>query len=136
MSFAVSFALQGAVYDLLAADGALAALVGGAVYDAVPDGPVPETYVVIGEEDVRDRSCKTGAGAEHRLQVSVITDRDGFRAAKSVAATVCDALIDAVPVLERGRVVHLSFIRARSRRVRAGQVRRIDLIFRAIVEDD
>jgi hypothetical protein len=39
-------------------------------------------------------------------------------------------------VLSRGRVVAIEFLSARARRVRAGDVRRIDMTFRARVEDD
>ena len=64
-----------------------------------------------------------------------MTDADGFFAAKEAAGRVTDVLSDVTPVLSRGRIVSLTFLSARARRVRAGQVRQIDLTFRAIVED-
>lgn len=136
MSYAISGALQRAVYQHLIADIGLSALIGGAVYDAVPTGPVAGTYVVLGEEDARDRSSQTGGGAEHRVLISVVSDAEGFETAKAVAGTVSDALDDADLTLDRGHLVCLQFSRARARRVRSGQTRRIDLTFRAIVEDD
>ena len=45
MSYAVSGALQAAVFAALSGDAALAALVGSAIYDAVPAGTVPDLYV-------------------------------------------------------------------------------------------
>ena len=74
--------------------------------------------------------------AEHLFVVSVISDAEGFQVGKEAAAAVSDALVDATPALTRGRVVLIAFQRAKARRVRSGQTRRIDLTFRAIVEDN
>lgn len=134
MSYGIGAALQAAVYQRLSADPALGALVGGAIFDAVPPGTVAGTYVSLGPEDVRDASDATGAGAEHDFVVSVVTDEAGFQAAKTVAAAVSDALAGAALVLARGRLVGLWFLRARARRVETGALRRIDLTFRARVE--
>lgn len=137
MSYAMAGALQSAVYERLQSDAALTALIGGAVYDAVPAGAVPQTYVALGPEDVRDRSDSTAAGAQHRFTVSVVTEADGFAAAKEVAAAVSDALLGAGLTLQRGRVIGLWFERAVAKRDgRAGRVRRIDLRFRAQLEDN
>jgi hypothetical protein len=48
---------------------------------------------------------------------------------------VSDALIGADMTLERGRLTGLHFYRARARREGTGDVRRIDLTFRARVDD-
>jgi hypothetical protein len=132
MSYASSEALQAAIFAQLTA---AAALAGVAVLDAVPSSAAIGTFVLIGPETVRDQSDKTGAGAEHRLIISVISDAEGFRAAKAVAAAVCDALIDAPLVLTRGNLVGLSFLKATAKRLDAGATRRIDLTFRARVSD-
>ena len=131
MSYASAEALQEAVHHKLSNDAALAALVGGAIYDALPAGPLPQTYVAIGPEDVRDRSDGTGQGAWHRLTVAVVTEASGFRTAKQAAAAIGDALIDAPLALSQGRLVALNFQRARARRADRGRLRRIDLTFRA-----
>ena len=135
MSYGAAAALQAAVYQRLAGDGALAALVGDAIYDAAPAGALPALYVSLGPEDVRDRSDKTGAGAQHRFTVSVISDAAGFHAAKQAAAAVSDALTGAGLTLARGRLVGLYFDRARARRSGPG-TRRIDLRFHARVDDE
>ena len=134
MSYAVAGALQAAVYQHLRADAPLAALVGAAVYDAMPPGTLVGTYVSLGPEDVTDASDKTGDGATHDFVVSVITDEAGFATAKAVAAAVSDALVGADLVLARGRLVGLWFLRAQARRVEKADTRRIDLTFRARVE--
>lgn len=135
MSYAMAAALQAAIWQHLSADAGLGTLVGGAVYDAAPQGAVPDLYVVLGPEDVRERGDATAAGAEHRVTVSVVSAGAGFLAAKQAAGAVSDALESAVPVLTRGRLVSLAFLRARARRSRDGQHRRIDLTFRARVDD-
>lgn len=135
MSYASGAALQAAVFQRLAADAALAALVGTAIFDAVPPGTVTGTYVSLGPEDVRDASDTTGGGALHEFTVSVVTDASGFLQAKAVAVAVSDALTGAPLVLARGHLVGLWFLQARARRVQTGEMRRIDLSFRARIED-
>lgn len=136
MSYAMAAALQAAVFERLGADVVLGALVGTAIHDAPPPGPLPPLYVTLGPEEVRDASDKTGAGARHEFSVSVIGDGGGFLAVKTAAAAVSDALIGAELSLARGRLVALEFLRAQARREGAGQLRRIDLRFVARVEDD
>jgi len=135
MSYAISASLQQAVYQALIADDAVDALVEGHVYDAVPPGTLPGLYVTIGSEQARDRSHKTGHGAEHDFTVAVVTDSAGFQDAKSAAAAISDALVDSSLSLARGTLVGLRFLKARARLVGAGDVRRIDLTFRARVDD-
>ncbi|WP_299559733.1 DUF3168 domain-containing protein [uncultured Sulfitobacter sp.] len=136
MSYAVSAALQTAVFDALSADAALAAEVGASVYDAVPAGSVPDIYVQLGSETVRDASDGSGGGAAHTLNVSVITTLPGFARAKRAAAAISDVLHNADLDLVRGRLVSLRFDRATARRIDAASARQIDLRFRARVQDD
>lgn len=136
MSYALSAALQQAVYQRLVADDALRAQVGEAIYDVVPAGQVPSTYVSLGPEDVRDWSDKTGRGARHDFTISVVTDAAGFQTAKIAAGAITDALAGAEPPLSRGRIISLAFRRARAVRVEDGNMRRIDVSFRALVTDD
>ncbi len=136
MSYGVSTALQEAVYQQLQGDAVLAGLVGMDIFDAAPAGTVPSIYVSLGPEDVRDRSDQTGAGAVHEFTVSVVSQAAGFRGAKDAAAAVSDALSGASLTLTRGRLVYLNFLRAKASRVQDADVRRIDLRFRAQVEDN
>ncbi|MEM1074958.1 MAG: DUF3168 domain-containing protein [Pseudomonadota bacterium] len=135
MSYAMSGALQAAVYEALVADTTLGALVGGSIYDAVPIGAIPETYINLGRERVTDASDQTGHGAVHRLEISVITTQSGFAGAKAIAGAISDVLHDAQLNLARGRLVSLHFDRAEARRIDAGARREIVLRFRARVED-
>ena len=136
MSYAMAAALQTAVYNRLRNDAALNQLVDGAIYDTLPEGPVPPLYVVLGAEDVRDASDKTGTGAQHRFVISVVTGRDGFSTAKAAAGAISDALVDADLTLSRGYLVALTFAKARAVRVGAGSLRQINLTFYARVADD
>jgi hypothetical protein len=129
MSYAAAAALQAAIFQVLSAAPVLA---GVAIYDAVPPSP-PGTFVLIGPEEARDQSDKTGAGAEHQLVISVITDNSGFLNAKTIAAGISDTLIGVPLLLSRGALVSLFFQRASARRISEGETRRIDLTFRARV---
>ncbi|MCV2886991.1 DUF3168 domain-containing protein [Ruegeria aquimaris] len=137
MSYGVAAALQAAVYQHLLADAGVAALVGTDIYDALPSGTLPQTYVLLGPEEVRDASDQSGEGAEHRFTVSVISEAAGFAGAKTLAGAISDVLDDAALSLARGRLVGLWFDRASARRTgTGGAVRQIDLRFRARVEDN
>jgi dolichol kinase len=136
MSYAISGALQAAVFAELSGDAALAAIVGEAIYDAVPAGAVPTLYVRFGSETVRDASDISGAGSVHFLTVSVITTSPGFATAKAAAGAVTDALHDADLTLARGHLVSLRFERGSARRIDAASARQIDLRFRARVAGD
>lgn len=136
MSYALAAALQEAVYQRLASDPALAALVGDNIHDDLPSGRLPPVYVALGPETVRDRSDATGAGALHDLQITVAGAPESFRAVKQAAAAVSDALLGTPLALAEGRVVDLHFRRATARRGGRGRGRRIDLTFRARVAPD
>ena len=135
MSYAISPSLQTAIYDALLADPSLAALIGTDIYDAVPSGAIPETYVSLGDERVQDASDQTASGAIHLLHISVVSTLPGFSKAKSVAAAISDALHDVPLLLSRGRLVYLRFERAEARRIESKATREILLRFRARVDD-
>ncbi|SPJ22428.1 DUF3168 domain-containing protein [Palleronia abyssalis] len=136
MSYAVASALQAALYERLTFDDGVYCLVKGAVYDGIPPGAVPPLYVSIGEEKVIDRSDADGAGALHDFTVSVVSDANGFATAKLVAGAVSDALLRRTLILERGYLVGLWFRQAVAKRVVKTGTRRIDLRFRAQVQDN
>lgn len=134
MTYSAAAALQEAVFAHLAADPGVTALLGGAIHDALPAGPLPPLYLSLGPEVARDRSDATAQGAEHEITLSVVADAAGFHLAKTAAAAVCDALLDPDLVLARGRLVGMHFIRATAKRDSGGR-RRIDLTFRARLDD-
>ena len=131
MSYRAAAALQTAVFQRLIG---YAGLAGVSVVDALPPGTGTGSFVLLGPETASDQSDKTGPGAVHVFQVSVISDATGFLAAKAIAAAVSDALVGAALTLTTGRLVGLFFVRAIARRLKEGENRRIDLIFRARVD--
>ncbi len=133
MSDLLSDALQTAIYDRLSSDIDLGAIVGAHVYDAVPAGPVPDLYVLIGEESVKDASDQSGSGAVHDILISVMSTANSFLLLKEAAAAIWTALDSATLVPSRGRIVGLWFRASNAKRSNAGQ-RKIDLKFRARLE--
>lgn len=139
MTYALSWPLQQAVYQLLSATPGVTDLVGGRIYDApIPPGDEAEPeglYVTLGDERVEDWSTASDRGAAHRLTVSVHAPRRGFAEAKQAAGAISDALLGGALSLSRGRAVLVSFAGARTRREEGDALRRIDLRFRVSVED-
>ncbi|WP_375262527.1 DUF3168 domain-containing protein [Palleronia sp.] len=135
MSYAVASALQEAVYERLTFDANVYDLVQGAVYDGVPAGTVPPLFISLGEEKVTDRSDADGYGALHEVVVSVVSSANGFQSAKRVAGAVSDALLGAPLVLGRGYLVGIWFRGAEARRITRSGTRRIDMRFRAQIQD-
>jgi hypothetical protein len=134
MTYSMAGAVQRAVYERLESDDTLMQLVGGAVFDAVPQ-VTPDIFVALGAEDVRARGDVSGTGAVHDLTISVVTSRHGYISAKDVAVRVSDLLAEGLPMV-RGRMVSMRFLRARARRDEGEGTRRIDLRFRARVDED
>ncbi|SFI38555.1 DUF3168 domain-containing protein [Jannaschia pohangensis] len=134
MTYALGECLQVAVYGRLSGDAELNTLISGAVFDAVPE-TTPDLFVALGAERAVGRSDATAGGAVHDFQVSVVTRRDGYLAAKAAAARVSDLLVGADIPLTRGRLISLRFLRADARRDKTAGTRRIDLRFRARLDD-
>jgi len=133
MSMLLSDALQTAIYGRLSGDGPLAAIVGTHIYDAMPTGPVPDLYILIGEETVVDASDVTGNGAIHDLIVSVISTADSFLTLKEAADAVWSALGASELSLARGHLVGFWYRSSTAKRNSSGQ-RKVDLKFRARVQ--
>lgn len=131
MSYGAAAALQSAIFARLTG---WAGLTGISVVDELPSGGGKGTFVLLGPETALDRGDATGRAAEHQVQVSVISDAKGFLAAKSAAAAVSAALIDAPLTLAAGHLVGIQFLKAVAKRLDEGNVRRIDLTFRARVD--
>ncbi len=138
MSLALSGALQGAIYSALTGDAALVALVGVEIYDApLPSGgalPLGE-HVTLGEEVVKPFGSVTSSGGVHDFDVVVHSTANGFAAAKTVAAAVSGVLVDADLAVVGGHLVSLRFLKAKAKRGVAPELRRIEMRFRAVVED-
>ena len=133
MSALLSDVLQTAIYERLSSDAALSNIVGNHVYDAMPAGPVPDLYVLLGEETVKDASDASGAGSVHDFVISVMSTADSFLILKEAGAAIWAALDGSDLVPNRGRLVGLWFRASSAKRSSAGQ-RKINLKFRARLE--
>ena len=132
MTYAHAAVLQEAVYQHLTGDADVQSLSAGHVYDALPTGALPDLYVTIGPEKVRDAGDGLGKGAWHDFDISVVSEQAGFQGAKALAAAVSTALENAPLVLAQGRRVGRWFRSAKAAQVSAQ--RRVNLSFRARVE--
>ena len=138
MSLALSGELQGAIYTALIGDAALVALVGAEIYDApLPSGgALPQgEHVTLGEEVVKPFGSATSSGGVHDFDVVVHSTANGFSAVKVVAAAVSVILVDANFVIPGGHLVSLRFVKAKAKRGVAPELRRIEMRFRAVVEN-
>ena len=136
MSYGAACDLQGAVWQVLRDDAVLGALVGDAIFDAMPVDPPSGPYLALGAEDVTDAGDMTARGARHDFVVSVVEggEAGGFAAVKAAASAAVAALDGTAPALAGARLVGIWFQRARARRVEQGGARRVDLTFRARVD--
>ena len=135
MSYILSGPLQSTIFTTLGNDAGLTRLVGSAIFDQAPSGVIAGDYVSLGEETVKDASDLACNGAVHDFVVTVVSQQPGFKTAKDIAGAVCNVLIDASPAMTRGHIVSLNFVSARAVRTKGDARRRIDLRFRARVDD-
>ncbi|MEM8979397.1 MAG: DUF3168 domain-containing protein [Pseudomonadota bacterium] len=135
MSYGPAPDLQQAIYAALTGDAELTSLSGGAVFDAMPEGKPEDCFILIGDEEVRDRSDVSGFGADFLVAISVIGPSDGFLKIKQIAARVSDLLLNFNPSLARGCIGFSHLDRVRARRSTPQTHRRVDLRFRMRVDD-
>ncbi len=138
MTMAFSAPLQRALYERLTTAPALSAL-GGRVFDEAPHRSLAAAdapYATIGDETVAPWETATERGAVHEAMVRLHAPARGFLALKALAAAVSDEIEANPPTPETGRVVSARFISARTAREADGALRRIDLRFRFVLEDE
>lgn len=139
MTYALSWALQEAVFGTLSADAALSGMIGDRIYDAPPpfeSDAAPDTpWLTLGDERVDDWSTRDGAGAAHLLSVTVTAPHRGFAEAKKIAGRVCDVLLGGGLTLTRGRVAFIGFVGGRTKRLEKDLLRQVELRFRVLVEE-
>ncbi len=123
-------ALQKAVYERLAGDAALAALVAARIYDN-PPGDTGFPYLTLGENETR----AWPGGREHRLTFHVFSRGGGRAEAKRLMDAVETALHDAALALEGHALVILRFLDATTRREADVTTWRGTIRFRAVTEE-
>jgi hypothetical protein len=134
MPTAASAALRAAVHDALAANAALAALLGGAkVYDEPPRAAA-FPYVTLGETRIADWSTGTDTGQEHQLMLHAWSRQGGHREAHLITGALLQALDDAPLTLADHRLINFRFAVADVRREADGRTYHALVRFRAVTE--
>jgi hypothetical protein len=124
-------ALQKAIYETLAGDEALAALIGAAgIFDRRMTGK-PMPYLVTAEIVTND----FGPDAEeHILTIEAWSDAEGRREVQTIAAKVKDLLHDAALTVTGAVLVNLQHRSTRIRREPKSKAFVAEMAFRAVTE--
>jgi hypothetical protein len=126
--------LQRTVFDALAADAELIALLGGPhVFDGAPRN-AEAPYVHLGEVNARDWSTATDAGMEVSFAVVAWSRQPGRSEALAIAARVEAVLHEAALDPDDFRLVNLRHVATETARNDKPEGRRAVVRFRAAVE--
>lgn len=127
-------ALQKAIFERLAGDAALTALLGdGGVRDHLQTGSHRPGVSIVSLES-RDASTASEAGEEHLVTLAVRTGEGGNRAAQEIAARVRALLDDAALDLAGFSLVSLFHRRTRTGRDAKAKGHVAEMVFRAVTE--
>lgn len=129
-----TLSLRAAVYQHVAADAALAALLGGArVYDEPPRAAAAP-YVALGGVETRDVSGDAAPVEEHLFALEVVSREGGLAEALKVADRLVRRL-DGVALAPQGhRLASLAWRFTDSGRAVENGLRRATVSFRAVTE--
>lgn len=134
MAFAFDAALRKAVRELLIADAALVAALGGQrVWDEPPRG-APRPCIVFTRSIVRDWSTMTEGGEEHMLIMDVWSQEPAMREALAIARLAAALLHHAEPAIPGARVALMRVIDVESARAEGERLARARLRLRALIE--
>lgn len=126
--------LQAAIHARLAADAALAGLLGGARVHDTPPRAAAIPYVALGAWATRPFDTAEAAASEHRFEIRVVSRQGGRREATAIAERVA-AVLEATPPLPAGH--RLANLRLVARTVGEGGDGRsfaAVMVFRAVTE--
>jgi hypothetical protein len=127
-------ALQKAVFEALAADATLTALLGGVrIYDGAPRN-AEAPYLHLGEFSARDWSTATETGLEISFAVVAWSRVEGRAEGTAIAERVRVLLHDAALDLDGFRLVNLRHVSTETARAERPEGRRVVVRFRAVVE--
>ena len=134
MPLAASVALRAAIYDALAADSALVAVLGGPkIYDEPPRAAA-FPYVTLGEARIADFSTGSEPGEEHQLILHAWSRQGGHKEAHAITGVLLQALDDAPLTLTDHQLVNFRFAVADVRREADGRTYHALVRFRAVTE--
>ncbi len=128
--------MQKALYQRLASDTQLIALLGGAkIYDDVPRG-VALPYVTIGESTIRNWDTGSENGHEHLVTVTAWTRANGAREAHAILAVIEGLLHNASLTLSGHHLINCRHELSEVRREGDGETTRGIVRLRAVTEPD
>jgi len=129
-----SWALQKSVYETLAGDAGVTALLGsGRILDGAPQRSAMP-YLTIGQSIVRDWSTGTEAGDEHILTLHVWSRAEGRRETHEIMQALRNALHERALALEGHRLVNLRHELSEARRESDGETYHGIVRLRAVTE--
>lgn len=127
-------ALRAALFQRLAADAALGALLGGPkIYDEPPRAAVPP-YVALGRVETSDVAGDGAALDEHLISLEVFSREGGLAEALKAADRVVRLLDGAGLSLDGFRLANLAWRFTSADRAATGGLRRAEVAFRAVTE--
>jgi hypothetical protein len=129
--------LQKAIFAALAADSALAAMIGDPprLYDD-PPGNSALPYVQIGDGTEADWSTASEAGSEHQLVFHVWSRAGGRMEARAILSAIHDVLHGAGLTLDSNYLVNLRFTLSQVWRENDGETYHGMARYRAVTEPD
>lgn len=130
-----SFALQAAIAGALSAHAGVRLYAGAPprIYDDVPERPV-FPYITIGDDEARDWSTGSEAGAEHALTLHVWSRYAGRREAKLLMDEIAACLHDQPLALSARRLINLRHAGMETFRLGDGETWHGLVRFRAVTE--
>lgn len=128
--------LQKAIFEHLAADTDLSALLGGGIVSDRLHERVKLPAIILTEIDSRDFSTSTEKGEEHFVTIDIWTDGNSRKQALQLACVMRDCLDEAALDLGSNQhLVSLRFLDQRNGREKAKAEQSIRLRFRAVSEE-
>jgi hypothetical protein len=129
-----ALALQQSIFEALAADAALVALLGAPrIYDDTPQ-PATFPYITFGASQTRDYDSTTSAADEHIVTLHVWSREAGRKQAHEIVGAMRQALHDRPLALPGHRLINLRHDFSEARRDPDGETIRGLLRLRAVTE--
>jgi hypothetical protein len=128
-----SFSLQAAIFSALSSDATLQALIGAALYDAVPRAAA-FPYAVVGDDMESNWDTATEQGSQHIVSVDVWSQGGGHKESKTIADAVRAVLDGAALTLAGQTLIDIRYQGAEFARATDGETYRATLKFRAVLE--
>ncbi len=127
--------IQTSVFEALNANAQIYEKTEGAIFDHVPTSQdLPEIYVRIGDEQIKNRSSKTNSISEAIFEISIFSQHQGFIAAKHLSSLISQELTKDKLNFNNEKLIGIWFVKSQTYRLSSGNLRQIKLWFKALIE--